>query len=82
VTVLAVALTLGGGAAVGGLAGQVALPAGTASVTASAVVIAQVRALGVLARKWQTETEDASQVMETLKASEEKSHADGAEVDP
>lgn len=67
VAVLAVGLTLGGGAAVSGLAGHVdARAAALAGVASAAIVLAQVRALARLARRWERENEVAGEVMETL----------------
>jgi hypothetical protein len=53
-----------------------------ATGVASALVATQIRALGRLAKDWQTETEAADRAMETFILSEENHHADGAQANP
>lgn len=77
VAVLAVALTLGGGALYSGLAGQVAPDvAGAAASIALLAVAVQIKALGTLGRDWKRESQSAAKAMETLMDSQGDSEDD------
>jgi hypothetical protein len=67
VAVLAAVLALGGGAALGGLAGQLPLIASLGVTTAAAGLVAsQVRALGHLGARWTAEASKAEAGLEKL----------------
>lgn len=82
VAILAVALTVAGGAALGGIGGQVSVLTSAFGVLGSAILLlSQVRALGIVSSKLQRASDEANEAIDRLMVSGGETDVDEPQTD-